>query len=67
MKTLKVTFFKALNVNSKTRTVMISDEVNSHQLASITDLMRPDELFACFCDFSGSAIALDKNGVSVTV
>jgi|TARA_Y100000385_G_scaffold178123_1_gene184156 hypothetical protein len=67
MQTLKVTFFKALNVQSKTRSVLINYEAIPALLTSITELMRPDEFFACFCDSSGSVIALDKDGVSVSV
>ena len=46
MQTLKVTFFKALNVQSKTRSVLINYEVIPALLTSITELMRPDEFFA---------------------
>lgn len=67
MRTLKVTFFKALNVQSKTRSVLINYEAVPNLLTSITELMRPDEFFACFCDSTGSVIALDKDGVSVSV
>jgi hypothetical protein len=67
MQKLKVTFFKALNVQSKTRSVLVYYEALPNQLTSITELMRPDEFFACFHDSSGSVIALDKNGVCVTV
>lgn len=67
MQTLKVTFFKALNVKSRTRSVMINYEAFPKLITSITDLMCSDESFACFCDPSGSVIALDKDGVSVSV
>jgi len=67
MQTLKVTFFTALDVQSKTRSVLMNDEAFPHLMTSITEVMRPDELFACYCDASGSVVALDKDGVSVTV
>ena len=67
MQTLKVTFFKALNVQSKTRSVLMNNQSAPELITSISDIMRPDEFFACFQDSSGSVIALDKDGVSVSV
>ena len=67
MQTLKVTFFKALNVQSKTRSLLINYEASPNLLTLITELMRPDEFFACFYDSTGSVIALNKDGVSVSI
>ena len=48
MQTLKVTFFKALNVQSKTRSLLINYEAVPNLLTSITELKRPDEILFVF-------------------
>ena len=62
-----VSFFSQPAVVSQTRRCVFSATSSHHLRQKITENMQSHEEFACYRDVTGIVVALDKQGVCVTV
>ena len=62
-----VSFFSQPAVVSQTRRCVFSATSPHHLRQKITENMQSHEEFACYRDVTGIVVALDKQGVCVTV
>ncbi|MGC6517926.1 MAG: hypothetical protein ACON49_07885 [Candidatus Puniceispirillaceae bacterium] len=67
MKAVQITYFKSLNIKSKSRDLDIIGRDIPHIIAHAARLMARDEGFACFTAPDGTVIALDKHSQFVMV
>ena len=62
-----ISFFSQPTVVSQTRRCVFSATSPHHLRQKITENMQSHEEFACYRDVTGIVVALDKQGVCVTV
>jgi len=65
--TVTVSFFTSLSIDTLTRMSEFQMSHPAHLRKKIANSMRGTEFFACYRDRSGAVIALDKQGICVTV
>ena len=67
MAEIAVSFFSEPYANSRTRRVSFPHVATSQLHAAIRETMRVSEFFACYLAPDGGVIALDRQGVTISV
>ena len=67
MSEITVSYFSDLNVKSRTRRVSFPHVTTPQLHQAIRETMRGTEFFACYLAPEGGVIALDRQGVTISV
>jgi len=67
MAEIAVSFFSKPNADSRTRRVSFPRTAQSTLHHDIRQAMQGDEFFACYMAPQGGVVALDRQGVSITI